>query len=345
MGTGTVGHYQSDPRYLSPWFTLVHSSFLKGNIMDKKLISIVVPMYYEEQVALEFYKRLTKAVSGKSFDYEILFVNDGSKDKTEQILKELAEKDKKVKVINFARNFGHQVAVTAGIYNALGDAVVLIDADLQDPPELIPEFVEKWQKGYQVVYAKRLKRKGESFFKKVSAKYFYKVLNFLSDTDIPKDTGDFRLMDRCVVEVFKLMPEKHKFIRGMVSWIGFDQTFIEYERDERFAGETKYPLKKMLKFALDGILSFSTKPLKLVTEIGLLTVVMSFFVLLFALYMKFSGQSELGWTSIMVVVTFFSGVQLLSIGILGEYIGRIYDETRNRPAFIVKSKLNIDGEK
>lgn len=313
--------------------------------MDKKLISIVVPMYYEEQVALEFYKRLTSAVSGKSFDYEILFVNDGSKDKTEQILKELAEKDKKVKVINFARNFGHQVAVTAGMYNAIGDAVVLIDADLQDPPELITKFVEEWEKGYQVVYAKRLKRKGESFFKKVSAKYFYKVLNFLSDTDIPKDTGDFRLMDRCVVEVFKLMPEKHKFIRGMVSWIGFDQTYIEYERDERFAGETKYPLKKMLKFALDGILSFSTKPLKIVTGIGLLTVVLSFFVLLFALYMKFSGQTESGWASLMVVVTFFSGVQLLSVGILGEYIGRIYDETRNRPAFIVKSKLNIEDEK
>ena len=312
--------------------------------MDKKLISIVVPMYYEEQVALEFYNRLTAAVSGKSFDYEILFVNDGSKDRTEQILKELAEKDKKVKVINFARNFGHQVAVTAGIYNAMGDAVVLIDADLQDPPELIAKFVEEWEKGYQVVYAKRLKRKGESFFKKVSAKYFYKVLNFLSDTDIPKDTGDFRLMDRCVVEVFKLMPEKHKFIRGMVSWIGFDQTYIEYERDERFAGETKYPLKKMLKFALDGILSFSTKPLKIVTGIGLLTVILSFFVLIFALYMKFSGQSESGWASLMVVVTFFSGVQLLSVGILGEYIGRIYDETRNRPAFIVKSKLNIDGK-
>ena len=301
-------------------------------------------MYYEEQVALEFYNRLTAAVSGKSFDYEILFVNDGSKDKTEQILRELAEKDKKVKVINFARNFGHQVAVTAGIYNAVGDAVVLIDADLQDPPELITKFVEEWEKGYQVVYAKRLKRKGESFFKKVSAKYFYKILNFLSDTDIPKDTGDFRLMDRCVVEVFKLMPEKHKFIRGMVSWIGFDQTYIEYERDERFAGETKYPLKKMLKFALDGILSFSTKPLKIVTEIGLLTVVLSFFVLIFALYMKFSGQSESGWASLMVVVTFFSGVQLLSVGILGEYIGRIYDETRNRPAFIVKSKLNIEDE-
>ena len=301
-------------------------------------------MYYEEQVALEFYNRLTAAVIGKSFDYEILFVNDGSKDKTEQILKELAEKDKKVKVINFARNFGHQVAVTAGIYNALGDAVVLIDADLQDPPELITKFAEEWEKGYQVVYAKRLKRKGESFFKKVSAKYFYKILNFLSDTDIPKDTGDFRLMDRCVVEVFKLMPEKHKFIRGMISWIGFDQTYIEYERDERFAGETKYPLKKMLKFALDGILSFSTKPLKIVTEIGLLTVVLSFFVLIFALYMKFSGQSESGWASLMVVVTFFSGVQLLSVGILGEYIGRIYDETRNRPAFIVKSKLNIEDE-
>ena len=301
-------------------------------------------MYYEEQVALEFYNRLTAAVSGKSFDYEILFVNDGSKDKTEQILRELAEKDKKVKVINFARNFGHQVAVTAGIYNAVGDAVVLIDADLQDPPELITKFVEEWEKGYQVVYAKRLKRKGESFFKKVSAKYFYKILNFLSDTDIPKDTGDFRLMDRCVVEVFKLMPEKHKFIRGMVSWIGFDQTYIEYERDERFAGETKYPLKKMLKFALDGILSFSTKPLKIVTGIGLLTVILSFFVLLFALYMKFSGQSQSGWASLMVVVTFFSGVQLLSVGILGEYIGRIYDETRNRPAFIVKSKLNIEDE-
>lgn len=310
--------------------------------MDKKLISIVVPMYYEELVAEECYRRLTKALENRDFDYELLFVNDGSKDKTEQILQRLSEKDERVKVINFARNFGHQAAVTAGIYSATGDGVVLIDADLQDPPELISEMVEKWKSGYQVVYAKRLKRKGESFFKKLTAKYFYKLLNFLSDTDIPKDTGDFRLMDRCVVEVFKLMPEKHKFIRGMVSWIGFNQTFIEYEREERFAGETKYPLKKMLKFAMDGILSFSTKPLKMVTSIGLLTVILSFIVLVFALYMKFSGRTQSGWTSLMVVMTFFSGAQLLSIGILGEYIGRIYDESKNRPSFIIKSKWNME---
>lgn len=311
--------------------------------MEKKLISVVVPMYYEELVAKECYSRLTKALSGKNFDYELIFVNDGSTDKTEQILQEIAVQDEKVKVINFARNFGHQVAVTAGIYNAKGDGVVLIDADLQDPPELIPSMVDLWEKGFQVVYAKRKKRKGESFFKKITAKYFYKFLNILSDISIPNDTGDFRLMDRCVVEVFKMMPEKHKFIRGMVSWIGFNQTFVEYERDERFAGETKYPLKKMLKFALDGLLSFSTKPLKLVASIGLLTVMLSFVVLLFALYMKFSGQTESGWTSLMVVITFFSGVQLLSIGVLGEYIGRIYDETRNRPYFIVKNSINMDS--
>ncbi len=308
---------------------------------DLKLISVVVPMYFEELVAEECYKRLKIALNNKNFRYEIIFVNDGSKDKTELILNEIAKKDESVKVIHFARNFGHQAAVTAGMHEAIGDAVVLIDADLQDPPELIPVMVEEWEKGYQVVYGKRKKRKGETIFKKITAKAFYKVLNSLSDTDIPRDTGDFRIMDRSVVEVFKLMNEKNKFIRGMVSWIGFNQTFIEYERDGRYAGDTKYPFKKMMSFAIDGIMSFSIKPLKLATRLGFVTTLISFILLIFALYMKFSGQSELGWASIVFALAFFSGVQLISIGILGEYIGRIYQEVRNRPNYIIKDKKNF----
>jgi polyisoprenyl-phosphate glycosyltransferase len=308
------------------------------------LISVVVPMYFEEEVAQECYNRLRSVMKENQYNYEFVFVNDGSTDRTMDILLEIAQNDKKVKVINFARNFGHQTAVTAGVDYATGDAIVIIDADLQDPPEVIPDLIAKWQEGYDVVYAKRKTRKGESWFKLVTAKYFYKFLNYMSDIEIPKDTGDFRIIDRKVADVFRQMTERNRFVRGMISWVGFRQTYIEYERDERFAGETKYPFKKMVKFASDGIISFSTKPLRLVMGLGLASVFISILVLIYTFIVRLFGQSvEPGWASIMVAITFFSGVQLLGLGIVGQYIARIYDESKNRPIYIVKDTMNIDG--
>lgn len=309
----------------------------------KELISIVVPMYFEEEVAQECYNRLFTVMQKNNLNYEIIFVNDGSTDQTMDILTEIANKDPQVKIINFARNFGHQIAVTAGIDYANGNAIVIIDADLQDPPELIPLLVDKWKEGYEVVYAKRKARKGETWFKLQTAKYFYKFLNYMSDINIPEDTGDFRIIDRKVADVFSKMTERNRFVRGMMSWIGFRQTFIEYERDERFAGETKYPLKKMIKFASDGIIAFSTKPLRIVMTLGLFSVFISILVLIYSLTVKIFGENiQTGWTSIMVVITFFSGIQLLGLGIVGQYIARIYDESKNRPIYTIKELVNID---
>lgn len=280
-----------------------------------------------------------------SIHYEFIFVNDGSTDRTIDILHEIAEKDHQAKIIDFSRNFGHQTAVTAGIDYASGDAIVIIDADLQDPPELIPKLIDKWREGYDVVYAKRNTRKGETWFKLITAKYFYRFLNFMSDIDIPKDTGDFRIIDRSVAEVFKRMTERNRFVRGMISWIGFRQTYIEYERDERFAGDTKYPLKKMIKFASDGIIAFSTKPLRLVMTVGLVSVFISFLVFLYAIIVKLTGRHvQEGWTSLMVAITFFSGIQLLGVGIVGQYVARIYDESKNRPIYIVKDLVNLKDD-
>ncbi|PFK42203.1 glycosyltransferase [Bacillus cereus] len=310
--------------------------------MDK-LISVVVPMYFEEEVAQECYNRLKSVMIQNNINYEFVFVNDGSTDRTMEILKEIAANDYRAKVVNFARNFGHQTAVTAGIDCASGDAIVIIDADLQDPPEVIPELIAKWEEGYEVVYAKRKQRKGETWFKLLTAKYFYRFLNYMSDIDIPKDTGDFRIIDRKVADVFKQMTERNRFIRGMMSWVGFSQTYVEYERDERFAGETKYPLKKMIKFASDGIIAFSTKPLRIVMTLGLMSVFISILVLLYTVIIKVIGQDiQTGWASIMVAITFFSGIQLLGLGIVGQYIARIYDESKNRPIYIVKETLNVD---
>ncbi|NLM34617.1 MAG: glycosyltransferase family 2 protein [Clostridiales bacterium] len=306
------------------------------------LLSVVVPMYYEEEVAEECYNRLTSVMLKNNFKYELIFVNDGSTDKTPEILREIALKDHNSKVVNFSRNFGHQAAVTAGVQVAKGDAIVIIDADLQDPPELIADMVKLWQNGNDVVYAKRKKRKGETWFKLITAKYFYKFLDAMSDTKIPQNTGDFRLIDKKVAEVFLQLPERNRFIRGMISWVGFKQVAIEYVRDERFAGETKYPLKKMIKFAKDGIIGFSSKPLKLITTLGLFSVLISFIILIYTLVSKLiQTDIEQGWTSIMVAISFFSGVQLLSLGIVGEYIARIYDETKGRPLYIIKDTYNI----
>ena len=311
----------------------------------KELISIVVPMYFEEEVAQECYNRLTAVMNSNHYNYELVFVNDGSTDRTLEILEQIAMNDNRTKVISFARNFGHQIAVTAGIDYAKGDAIVIIDADLQDPPEVIPELVNKWLEGFDVVYAKRKKRKGETWFKLLTAKYFYKFLNYMSDIDIPKDTGDFRLIDRKVADVFRKMTERNRFVRGMFSWIGFPQTYIEYERDERFAGETKYPFKKMIKFASDGIIAFSTKPLRFVMTLGSASVLVSIIVLLYSILTRLFGHEvQPGWASIMVAITFFSGIQLLGLGIVGQYIARIYDESKNRPIYIVKDVYNLEAE-
>ncbi|MEH7542521.1 glycosyltransferase family 2 protein [Bacillus thuringiensis] len=311
----------------------------------QKLISVVVPMYFEEEVAQECYNRLKSVMLQNDINYEFVFVNDGSTDRTMEILSEIASNDYRTKIVNFARNFGHQVAVTAGIAAAKGDAIVIIDADLQDPPEVIPELIAKWEEGYEVVYAKRKQRKGETWFKLLTAKYFYKFLNYMSDIDIPKDTGDFRIIDRKVADVFNQMTERNRFIRGMMSWVGFRQTYVEYERDERFAGETKYPLKKMIKFASDGIIAFSTKPLRIVMTLGLLSVLISIIVLVYTITVKIIGSgTQTGWASIMVAITFFSGIQLLGLGIVGQYIARIYDESKNRPIYIVKETINLEKE-
>ena len=312
-----------------------------------KKVSVVVPMYYEEKVVEECYNRLITVLKGiEGYNYEIIFVNDGSKDKTLELLQEIAKKDKNVKVISFSRNFGHQCAVTAGIKYVTGDAVVIIDADLQDPPEVIPDMLNLWEEGNEVIYGKRKTRKGESAFKLMTAKMFYQTLNMLSDVKIPKDTGDFRLVDRKVIDVINSLPEHNKFLRGLFSWVGFKQYAYEYERQERFAGETKYPLKKMLKLASDGIISFSSKPLKLVGGIGIFSIIISFILLVYAILayiFKFNGLTA-GWTSIIVAITFFAGVQLLSIWLISEYIARIYDESKKRPEYIIDKTINIENE-
>jgi dolichol-phosphate mannosyltransferase len=310
------------------------------------LLSVVVPMYFEQEVARECHRRLSEMLQKNGYNYELVYVNDGSTDQTLPILKELAEADKRVKVISFSRNFGHQIAVTAGVDAASGDALVIIDADLQDPPELIPEMVKLWKEGWEVVYAKRKKRKGESAFKLFTAKSFYRILGSLTDINIPPDTGDFRLIDKKVADAFRSMPERSRFIRGMIAWLGFKQIPLEYEREARFAGETKYPLKKMLKLASNGILSFSTKPLLLVMDLGLLAVLVSLGVLVYAIVAKATGHaSETGWASLMVTVTFLGGVQLVSIGVLGQYLARMFEESKNRPLYVVSEKINLGNGK
>lgn len=310
-----------------------------------KKISVIIPMYYEEEVAEECYKRMTFVLQNiENYDYEIICINDGSRDKTLSILENLAIRDKRLKVLSFSRNFGHQCAVTAGLKYVTGDAIVIIDADLQDPPELIPEMLKLWEAGNDVIYGKRKTRDGESVFKLFTAKIFYKTLNALSDVEIPKDTGDFRLVDRKVVDTINSLPEHNKFLRGLFSWVGYKQIPFQYERKERFAGKTKYPLKKMLKLASDGIISFSTKPLKIVGGLGMISIVISFILLIYALISYIFKLNDLsaGWTSLMLGITFFAGVQLLSLWIMSEYIARIYDESKNRPQYIIEKKINIE---
>ncbi|MFE0620085.1 glycosyltransferase family 2 protein [Priestia aryabhattai] len=308
--------------------------------------SIVVPVYNEEEVIHETYRRLTEVMRSMKEAYELLFVNDGSRDRTAEIIKEYSEQDPAVVLLDFARNFGHQIAITAGMDYARGEAVVVIDADLQDPPELILEMIEKWKQGFDVVYAKRTKRKGETYFKKQTAAMFYRFLRAMTDIDIPLDTGDFRLLDRKVCNQMNSIQEKNRFVRGLVSWVGFKQIAVEYERDERLAGESKYPLKKMLKLSMDGITSFSYKPLKLASYAGVTLSGVGFIYLLVVLYLKlFTDSTITGWSSLIVIQLFFSGIILIILGMIGEYIGRIYDETKNRPLYIVREKYQLETRK
>ena len=313
-----------------------------------KKISVVIPMYYEEEVVNICYKRVVnnlKKLSDK-YNYEIIFINDGSKDSTLEILKKIASNDDNVKIISFSRNFGHQAAVTAGIRNVTGDAVIIMDADLQDPPELFEGMIEKWEKGYEVVYGKRKTREGESIFKLLTARMFYNTLNKLSEIEIPKDTGDFRLVDRKVIDVIATLPEHNKFLRGLFSWVGFNQYAYEYNRVNRVAGKTKYPFKKMFKLATDGILSFSAKPLKIVGAIGIFSVIVSIIILIYSIvsYMFKLNSLTPGWTSIMCTMTFIGGIILISLWMIGEYIARIYEESLGRPEYIIDELINFKGE-
>jgi len=303
---------------------------------DKFLLSVVVPCFNESEVVDKTYERLL-AVLNKIGKYELIFVDDGSSDDTLAKLNKFKKSHDAIKVINFSRNFGHQIAVTAGIEEAEGDAIVVIDADLQDPPELIPEMIHLWSKGADVVYGVRDKRAGESKFKILTAKIFYRIIGKLSDIRIPHDTGDFRLIDRKVAHVLSKMPEKDRYIRGMVSWVGFNQIPMYYNRDERAAGHTKYPLKKMIRFALDGIFSFSTKPLQVATYFGLFVSLLSVIGVMYALGSRLFGDGWVpGWTLLFIGMMFLGGVQLIILGVIGEYIGRIYGEVKKRPLFIKK---------
>ncbi|MGB1318281.1 MAG: glycosyltransferase family 2 protein [Flavobacteriales bacterium] len=303
-------------------------------------LSVVIPVYNEADNIRPLFERLVAVLNGLNFTKsELIFVNDGSSDDTISIVKELPSTEVDVRFVDLSRNFGHQIAVTAGLDQTVGDLIVIIDADLQDPPELISEMVAKIKSGYDVVYARRIKRKGESFLKKATAKFFYRFLSRITSVDIPIDTGDFRIISRRVVEALKQMPEREKFLRGQIAWVGFDQTFVEYERDERVAGNTGYTWSKMVGFALDGITSFSNFPLRMATLAGFIMSFIAFLLMLYALYSRFILQVyEPGWTSLMLSVLFLGGIQLVSIGIIGEYIGRIAGNVKQRPLYIVKDK-------
>lgn len=306
------------------------------------VLSIVVPCFDEEEVIATTHRRLSAVIPQIEESYEILYVDDGSRDRTREALTEIARNDRHVRVLPFSRNFGHQAAVTAGVQHARGQAVVLIDADLQDPPEVIGQMVARWREGFQVVYGVRRSREGESAFKLATARGFYRILNRLSEVPIPLDTGDFRLMDRCVVDQLNAMPERDRFIRGMVSWIGFRQTAIEYDRAKRAAGVSKYPLRKMLKFAVDGILSFSTKPLRLAANLGFLVSAFSALLIFYALFKRlFTSDWVSGWTFLFTITAFLGGIQLICLGIIGEYVGRIYGETKRRPLYILDEVLEF----
>jgi dolichol-phosphate mannosyltransferase len=309
--------------------------------MDNFLLTIIVPVYNEQDNIEPLIRRLLPIL--KNYQYELIFVDDGSKDKTPQIIKKQAQKNQNIKLISFYRNFGHQMALSAGYETAKGDCVVTIDADLQDPPEIIPQMINKWRKGVKIVYAKRKEREGENFFKKFTASFFYRLINFLSDISIPQEVGDFRLLDKEVVEFLKNLQEKPSFLRGLVSWGGFSTEFVYFKREKRFAGETHYGFFKMLNFALEGITSFSIKPLRIATYFGFLSGMLGFIGIIYKLIERiiYPQQFTVGWAGLFTAIMFLGGIQLITIGIIGEYIGKIYQEIQKRPKFLIKEKINL----
>ncbi len=304
--------------------------------MTKPIFSIIAPIYNELDNIPELYPRLREVMDKTGEPWELILVDDGSSDGSTEIIRKLAENDARVRPVIFARNFGHQIAVTAGIDYSRGDAVVIIDADLQDPPEVILDLIEKWREGFEVVYAVREEREGETWFKRTTASLFYRLIFKITDVNIPLDTGDFRLMDKKVVAVMRQMREKHRFLRGMSAWVGFKQVGVKYKRKPRYAGETKYPLNKMIKLALNAITSFSYFPLQLATYIGFIAAGLSVLAIpIVAILRLTTGTVLLGQATTLIIVLFLGGVQLIALGIIGEYIGRIYDEAKGRPLYIV----------
>lgn len=306
--------------------------------------SLIIPIYNEEETIPELYRRVSAVMDSLDDSVELILINDGSRDRSLKLMRELQERDARVCYISFARNFGHQAAVTAGLNFARGQVIVVLDADLQDPPELIPKMIESWQAGYHVVYAQRTKRKKESWFKRLTAYVFYRLLRQLADVDIPADTGDFCLMDRQVVDVLNSMPERNRYIRGLRAWIGFRQTAVKFERDPRFAGEVKYTFKKSLALAINSLVSFSKIPLRLSTYLGLFSALIALLMALLVLYWRLQQPDSpvTGLATILIAVFFLGSVQLISIGILGEYIGRIYEEVKGRPAYTIAEIAGLE---
>lgn len=310
--------------------------------MPRPTLSLVLPIYNEQEVIPELHRRLQQFLAVLDVTTEVIFVNDGSKDRSFELLREIVGTDDRYRILSFSRNFGHQSAITAGIGHARGEAVVIMDADLQDPPEVVLEMVAKWREGFDVVYGRRRTRQGETWFKLMTAKVFYRFFAAMIPIEVPLDTGDFRLMSRRVVIALRALRETHRFVRGMVAWIGFKQIAIDYDRPSRFAGDTKYPLRKMVRFALDGITSFSVLPLRFSTILGVIISLLCFLYALWAVVARYVFHATVpGWTAIVTLVALLASVQLLMIGILGEYVGRIYEEVKRRPLYVVGERVNI----
>jgi dolichol-phosphate mannosyltransferase len=313
--------------------------------VSRPILSLVLPIFNEEQVIPELHTRLQSFLTTLALDAEVVFVDDGSRDRSMQLLRALSQGEPRYRILSFARNFGHQAAITAGVDHAAGEAVVVMDADLQDPPEVVLAMVAKWREGFDVVYGRRRTRQGETWFKLVTARLFYRLFAAMIPIEVPLDTGDFRLMSRRVVLALRGLRETHRFVRGLVAWIGFRQTAVVYDRPGRFAGETKYPLRKMARFAVDGITSFSILPLRFSLYLGLVMSLCSLAVMAWAVLAKYVLHHVVpGWTAIVVVVALFASAQFLMIGILGEYVGRIYEEVKRRPLYIVGDKVNMPDD-
>jgi polyisoprenyl-phosphate glycosyltransferase len=311
-------------------------------LINTNKVSVVIPVYNEEGCVSELLNRLNSVLNDQEIKSEIILVDDGSRDNTLTTLQKFARKNETIKLIVFSRNFGNQAAISAGLQHCNGDCAIIMDADLQDPPELLPDMIAKWKEGFDVVYAQRVARKGESFFKKITASVFYRLLQKLTPVDIPSDTGDFRLIDRKVIIALNSMPENNRYLRGMVSWSGFRQTGITYVRDKRMTGETKFPFFKMIRFALTGITSFSFVPLQLASFLGFIVSAGAFISGIYVLYLKlFTDKTIQGWTSLMIALLFLGGIQLITLGIIGEYIGRISEEVKQRPPYLISDMINF----